>query len=318
MNEEPAGACPPFLPEALLERLVRILPEDRLHAHLSAAQAPRQIAIRVNTLHPEHDSVIGRLNENGVAVEPVDWCEHLYRTDADSRRLQETEAWRSGGFHIQSLASCAVAPMLDPRPGERILDLCAAPGSKTSHLAALMSGRGELVANELSRPRMHRMRAILERLGVEATVRVGPGEQIGRREPESFDRVLVDAPCSGEGMMRADDPKSTRNWTRSVPRRLGSRQKSLLHSAIDAVRPGGVVVYSTCTFAPEENELVLERALRRYEGRLELEELPFEIPGALPPLERWNGRDLPDLGAARRLAPPSMDGFFIARLRRTG
>ena len=307
-----------FPPPELLERLEVVLPADRLQAFLQGATEDRTVTIRVNTLKSDHESVRRELTLADIMTTEVPWCPEALMTNTTARALQETESWQNGFFHIQSLSSIAVSPVLDPRPGERILDMCAAPGSKTSHIAALMNREGELVANDLSKARMHRMRAILDKLGVEATVRVGPGDQIGRREPTSFDRVLVDAPCSGEGRMRADDPKTYANWRRSVPRRLGSRQKSLLHSAIDAVKPGGVVVYSTCTFAPEENELVLARALDRYRGRLELEPLPLTIPGGLQPLESWKDKALPDLHLACRLAPPAMEGFFIARLRRTG
>ena len=318
MSSKASAVEKTFPPPELLERLKRVLPADRLQAFLQGANEYRAVSIRVNTLKSDHESVRQELEISGIKTTAVSWCQDALVTNTTARTLQETESWKSGCFHIQSLSSIAVAPILAPKPGERILDMCAAPGSKTSHIAALMNQDGELVANDLSKARMHRMRAILEKLGVKATVRVGSGDQIGRREPTSFDRVLVDAPCSGEGRMRADDPKSYANWRRSVPRRLGSRQKSLLHSAVDAVKPGGVVVYSTCTFAPEENELVLARALDRYQGRLELEPLPVTIPGSLQPIENWNDKSLPDLAPACRLAPPAMEGFFIARLRRTG
>jgi 16S rRNA (cytosine1407-C5)-methyltransferase len=205
---------------------------------------------------------------------------------------------------------------LDPRPGERVLDMCAAPGSKTTHIGALMENTGELVANDLSRARSHRLRAVLDQLGVSAEVRTGPGEKIGHRNPATFDRVLVDAPCSGEGRMRKEDPRSFSNWRGTLPKRLSSRQKSLLHSAIDAVKPGGVIVYSTCTFAPEENELVLTRALERYGDRVELDEVPVTLPDSLETVREFNGRTIAALPRAIRLAPPNMDGFFIARLRR--
>ncbi|MCH2144109.1 MAG: RsmB/NOP family class I SAM-dependent RNA methyltransferase [Phycisphaerales bacterium] len=309
-------AGPAFPPPELLARLKTVLPEDRLDAFLHDSTERRRPTIRVNTICSDIDTVRGELEEAGIKTTPVEWCPDALRCDADSRSLQETPSWRSGSFHIQSLSSMATAPMLQPEPGERILDMCAAPGSKTSHIAALMRNEGTLVANDLSRSRMHRMRAILDQLGARVTTRLGPGEQIGHREPDSFDRVLLDAPCSGEGMMKSDDPKTWSGWRPNTSKRLGSRQKSLLHSAIDAVRPGGVVVYSTCTFAPEENELVLQRAMKRYEGRIELEPLPLEIPGSLDPIESWNDKALPDLRHARRLAPPGMDGFFIARLRR--
>lgn len=310
------SAQPPFPPPELLERLREILPKDRLAAYLDAASVQRTASIRVNPLRTSLDAVITQLQEATIGFEPLDWCEHALQTDATARRLQELPAWDDGGFHIQSLSSIATTLVLDPLPGEHVLDMCAAPGSKTSHIGALMRNSGRLVANDLSRARMHRLRSVLGHLGVEAELRTGPGEKIGHREPGTFDRVLVDAPCSGEGRMRADEPDSHANWTRNRPKKLSSRQKSLLHSAIEAVRPGGIVVYSTCTFAPEENELVLSRALERYGDHVRLETIETELPGAMAPLKEFKGRSIRAMPEAIRLAPPSMDGFFIARLRR--
>ena len=312
------GTPQEFPPERLRERLQQILPEERYEAFLDQALLPRRSHVRVNTLRSGVQEVREDLDRMGIEHAPLSWCDHAFATTSEPRALQRSELWKSGGFHIQSPSSIATSLVLEPEPGERILDMCAAPGSKTSHIAALMNNEGELVANDLSKPRMHRMRALLELLGAQAQVRRSAGEQIGRREPVSFDRVLVDAPCSGEGRMRPDDPGTYENWRPKVPKQLGSRQKSLLHSAIEAVRPGGVVVYSTCTFAVEENEMVLARALKLYEGRIEMQPLPIELPGAMTPCMEWQNRALPDMPEARRLGPPEYDGFFIARLLKTG
>ena len=303
-------------PADLVERLEAILPPAALDAVLDADRRPTGLTIRANTLRARPEEVRDTLKTAGIATAPVDWCDHAFHVDATARELQGSPGWTAGHFHIQSLSSIATSLMLEPCPGERVLDMCAAPGSKTSHIAALMRNEGELVANDLSKARMHRMRSVLEQLGARARTRVGPGERIGRGDPCTYDRVLIDAPCSGEGRIDPRDPGTWANWRKSLPRRLGSRQKSLLHSAIDAVRPGGVIVYSTCTFAPEENELVLQRALELYGDRIGLEPLPITITGSLQPLTSWRDRDLPELGHAIRLAPPTMDGFFIARIRK--
>jgi NOL1/NOP2/sun family putative RNA methylase len=303
-----------FPPEQLRERLQQILSGERYEAFVDQALLPKRAHVRVNTLRSDVEEVRGDLERMGIRHEPLAWCDHAFVTESEPRALQDSRLWKNGGFHIQSPSSIATSLVLAPEPGERILDMCAAPGSKTSHIAALMNNEGELVANDLSKPRMHRMRALLELMGAKALVRRSAGEQIGRREPVSFDRVLVDAPCSGEGRMRPDDPGSYKNWRPKVPKQLSSRQKSLLHSAIEAVRPGGVVVYSTCTFSVEENELVLARALKLYEGQIEMQALPIELPGAMAPCREWQNKSLPEIPEARRLGPPEYDGFFIARL----
>ena len=311
MNEDTTQEFPP---EQLRERLQQILSGERYEAFVDQALLPKRAHVRVNTLRSDVEEVRGDLERMGIRHEPLAWCDHAFVTESEPRALQDSRLWKNGGFHIQSPSSIATSLVLAPEPGERILDMCAAPGSKTSHIAALMNNEGELVANDLSKPRMHRMRALLELMGAKALVRRSAGEQIGRREPVSFDRVLVDAPCSGEGRMRPDDPGSYKNWRPKVPKQLSSRQKSLLHSAIEAVRPGGVVIYSTCTFSVEENEMVLARALKLYEGQIEMQALPIELPGAMAPCREWQNKALPEIPEARRLGPPEYDGFFIARL----
>ena len=310
-----AGGFPPI---GLLERLRQLLPEDRLQAFLDAPEHPSRTWTRVNTLRNTIEEVLEQLEGRSIGFGRCGWSREALAIDAPVREVQSLDCWRSGGLHIQSPSSIAASLVLDPQPGERVLDLCAAPGSKTSHLAALMDNRGELVANDSSRARVHRLRAVLELLGAKASVRIGRGERIGLREPDGYDRVLVDAPCSGEGMMRPHLPETYASWRPRTPARLASRQKSLLHSAIEATRPGGTIVYSTCTFAPEENELVVERALKVFEGRIELEPAGIDLPGRLPGPGSFGNRTIPQRGETIRLAPPDMDGFFITRIRKIG
>ena len=311
-------SAPPFPPPGLAERLERVLPPENLKAFLEDERTRSGTCFRVNTLKSSVKTILERMNHASIHCTPSEWCDEAIVADAPVRRLQEVPGWEEGDFHIQSASSIAAALVLDPKPGEWVLDLCAAPGSKTSHLAALMKNEGRLVANDLSRSRAHRLRAVLKLLGARATVRVGPGERAGLREPETYDRVLVDAPCSGEGMMRRGQPETWSNWKPKTPARLSSRQKSLLHAAIDAVKPGGTVVYSTCTFAPEENELVINRALDVYEGRIRLEPIELDLPGRLPGCLGFKQKPLPARPEVVRLAPPEMDGFFIARFLKTG
>ena len=307
---------PVFPPPGMLERLADVLPEQNLLAFLNHSLERRGNWLRVNTLRSSVEEVVGSLNRASINSRISTWCPEAVYAEENTRVLQEIGGWDRGAFHIQSPSSIAAGLALAPKPGERVLDMCAAPGSKTSHLSAMMQNEGHLVANDLSKTRSHRLRAVLKLLGATAEVRVGPGERIGRREPESYDRILVDAPCSGEGMMRAADPKTYSRWRPKTPSRLSSRQKSLLHSAIDALKPGGTLVYSTCTFAPEENELVLERALKVYEGRIRLEHIELDLPGRIPNCRSFKGKRLPDRPEFIRLAPPEMDGFFLARLQK--
>ena len=311
------------LPEAFVERIRTELGEEYANRILAstARDAPR--GVRFNPLRGDPDTTRRQLEESGVSFMPVAWCSEASVIEpAHLPIILEHPLWMSGAVHVQSLPSIAATVALDPQPGERVLDLCAAPGGKTSHLAACMNNQGHIVANDLSRARTHRMRALLEKLNARATVVCRDGTRQGRREPDLYDRVLVDAPCSGEGRFDLADPPSINDWTVSKTRRLSSLQKSLLHSAIGAVRPGGVILYSTCTYGRLENEAVIERALARYgDGPtgVELETITAEISPMSGPinLDAPAGsvlRSIPDPGGN----PPSraMAGFFLARLRR--
>ena len=291
---------------------------------IASTAGDRHRGIRLNPLRGPIEETLATLEAEGLAGMAVDgmpWA-RVVRDDEVSK-ITALPAWTEGRVIVQSITSMLAAVALEPAPGERILDLCAAPGGKSAAIAALVDGELELTANDRSRTRCHRMRAFLQQCGVTAAIRQSAGERIHPRETATFDRVLVDAPCSGEGRFRADQPETFATWTVKGVRRLASTQKALLHSALHAVRPGGVVIYATCTLGRTENEAVIERALARYgdELRLELDPLPAEIPTGLPLL------DPPEADAEscmRRFAPDrdgppiagAMDGFFIARIRR--
>ena len=284
--------------------------------------------LRINGLRGDPETTRRELARDGIEGEAVAWFpDAMILDEAAADRAKRHPAWNEGRIIVQSPSSLAAVRALEARPGERILDLCAAPGGKTAAIAASAGGPVELVANDRSRGRCHRMRALLDNLGVSATVRTGPGERMPGPREGGYDRVLVDAPCSGEGRFHLDDPKSWASWTPKAPKRLASLQKSLLHAAIQLVRPGGRIVYSTCTLGRLENEAVVARALKRYGDPpvgLSLDQIPEVIPAGLPLLDSPD----PELGdrAMRRFAPDpegggierALDGFFIAALTKKG
>lgn len=317
------------LPAALAERLAGLLPASRWSAACDVrASRERRIAVRANTLRGTRPQALAALAAAGVAAREVQWMpDALVVTGGTMADVQAVQAAHPGLLHVQSLSSMAVAHALSPAPGARVLDACAAPGSKTSHLAALMHNQGRLVAADASRARTYKLRDLLEQLGAQAEVVVERAERWGRRAPEAFDAVLVDAPCSAEGRALAGDAAAAADWSPRKCKRLASEQKAILHSAIEACDVGGTVVYSTCTLGLEENEEVLERALTLYAGCIELEPVPVQVPGALAGAVERGGRPLnPALTLAARLAPlaaaehpdgPWLEGFFLARLRKT-
>ncbi len=224
-----------------------------------------------------------------------------------------------GQIYIQDPASVAAACCLDPQPGERVLDLCAAPGSKTTQLAEMMGNRGVLVANDVSVKRLRSLIFNLRRMGVANTAVIRSfGEQLGNLYFETFDRVLLDAPCSALGTLHKS-PEVLSWWTFRRSGQLAKEQVGLLFSGLKALRPGGVLVYSTCTLAPDENECVIDDALKRFPVELET----LSLPGlrTRPGLSAYGGRSFDArLRQAVRIYPHEnpCEGFFIARLRKTG
>jgi 16S rRNA (cytosine1407-C5)-methyltransferase len=185
----------------------------------------------------------------------------------------------------------------------------------------MMENRGMLVANDRSRKRLYRLREILQRQGAtNVEVLCGPGERLGQTHADCFDRVLVDAPCSGEGRIQLDRPIRVARWNMQEIRGLAKLQEQLLIAALRCVRVGGLVVYSTCTFAPEENEFVLEKVLRKKTIDACVIDIPKELipPSAKPPISQWEGKKITqDISRAIRIIPnESTTGFFIGCLQR--
>jgi 16S rRNA (cytosine1407-C5)-methyltransferase len=270
------------------------------------------VQLRVNTLAGTVRDCAARLQAAGFDVQPLAWCpEALTVLGATARDLTNLPDYERGAFFLQNHASLLPVLALDPQPGEKVLDLCAAPGGKTTHIAALMQNRGEIVANDLSRQRVYRLANVLRQFGVTCarTTRM-LGHLLWQHYPDYFDRALVDAPCSMRGTA---DPSP------SSVRSLAKQQRFLLKSALSATKPGGVIVYSTCTTTLEENEGVIAWLLEKHPGLVVVE--PFDMPGAplTPALTHdAKGRLFPEaIVHARRVAPSeTLEGFFIARLRK--
>lgn len=309
-------------PPAFLEQLALLSPDDDGAALAAALLTPRVLAVRVNTLRATPDEVLAELRAAGLAPEPVSWSAEAFTLPADAlRALQDTAAYTEARVLVQGLSSQLVPLLLAPRPGEAVLDLCAAPGGKTSQIAALMQGTGRLHANDRSQARVYRLRDVLGRAGADfVTTSARAGESFGRREPDAWDRVLLDAPCSMEGRRALDD--GWKGWSPQLCKRLASEQERLLLSALTTVRLGGEVIYSTCTMSPRENERVVSRVLRRRAGEVRL--APIELPEDIPQragLTEWRGKPFraEGLELCRRVLPSERtEAFFVARFVREG
>lgn len=250
----------------------------------------------------------------------ITWCPDGYEIVpehiADYQHLADI-----GRGYIQNAASWLPVLALQPEAGERILDLCAAPGGKSSHIQALANGQANLVCNDNSKPRLMKLQANLKRLDAPAEFTLADARHISRRQLEAFDKILLDTPCSGEGLMSLNlsDASLFDSWSVAHIRRLSDLQKRLILEAWRLLKPGGTLVYSTCTMAPEENEAVVDWLLRR---QSDAELIPIDIaplPNRAPAVQSWNDRDLThDLGECLRLIPGTLtEAFFVAAVHKT-
>jgi 16S rRNA (cytosine967-C5)-methyltransferase len=276
---------------------------------------PGELALRANTLVTDAPTLAAELRAAGVPTHRDSELPEAVVLDGPLD-MHDSPLWKAGAFHAQSRAAMHVARALGPHSGERVLDLCAAPGGKTTHLAALMDGGGEVLAVERNRRRAGELTRTAARLRA-GNVRVEVGDAAGDRRGAMFDRVLVDPPCSGLGTLQA---RADLRW-RVTPAAIGEMARSqaaILAAGADALRPGGVLVYSTCTISPTENEHVVTTFLDSH-ADFSLDDLASELPAFAP------GRPTSDLphpaqAVGTVLTLPHRDrtaGFFIARLRRS-
>ncbi|NLE64686.1 MAG: RsmB/NOP family class I SAM-dependent RNA methyltransferase [Elusimicrobia bacterium] len=305
-------------PPLFLERLEKIIPRDLFVSTLSSMKAPEVVVLRVNTLKSSFDEVGPRLSREGFSVERSVVCPQAIVLPSQERERLRGHAFISDGkVYHQGLSSQLPALVLSPCPGESVLDLCAAPGSKTTQMAAMMSNEGAITAVEIVRGRFYKLKAVCELLGAK---NVRPVLCDGRRfrSGDLFDRVLVDAPCSSEGLFREGDPESFGYWSPRKVKEMAHKQKGLLRHAARFVRPGGRLLYSTCTFSPEENESVVDWFLKGDEGGFFLEPIALEGVPRYPCLATWEKRSfLSDISACLRVLPrEGFSGFFLAQFRR--
>ena len=268
-----------MLPEAFLQRMEAQLGSE-YPAFLESLERPRAVALRFNPMKGERPMLpfVGA---------PVPWEPEGFYYDPETRPGLHVYH-EAGVYYLQEASAMAPVALLDPKPGERVCDLCAAPGGKTTQIAGRMLGQGFLVCNEINPKRAKILSRNIERMGVaNALVTNEHPETLASRFPGFFDRVLVDAPCSGEGMFRKEEAAVT-DWSQETVQMCARRQREILDSAARLVRPGGRLVYSTCTFAPEEDEETVAAFLEAHpEFTPEPVEAPWFVPGENASYRMW-------------------------------
>ncbi len=348
------------IPENFLERLQNIVGVS-LFQQIKQTFVERPTTFRINTIKAKRDEVIEVLNQNGFKFERVRWYKDAFILKNKSKReLTDLEIYKDGKIYIQSLASMIPPLVLDPQPGEKVLDLTAAPGSKTSQIAALMQNTGELVANDNNKIRFFKLKHNMDHLVIPRSpqttrnlsedknigtqnfdvmqqmlaskdpssrldsvrdflkLRLEYGSDLAREYPEYFDRVLLDAPCSAEARFVESDPKTFGYWKEQKIKEMAYKQRQLLFAAWSALKPGGILVYSTCTFAPEENELQISRFMEQ-NTNCELLEIDLKDVKRLPIVKNWHNKEINKevIKKTMRILPTKeIEAFFVAKLKK--
>lgn len=302
-----------MLPEQFLNRMEKMLGKD-YGLFLESYDQPKYQALRVNHLKDPGEEIRKRADFLG---EEVPWAQggYYYKEESHPGKHPFHEA---GVYYIQEPSAMAPASILGALPGERVLDLCAAPGGKSTQIGSAMQGEGILVCNEIHPQRAKILSENIERMGIaNALVCNHEPAYLADRFPEYFDRILVDAPCSGEGMFRKNED-AAQQWSMENIEMCAARQRDILESAASMLKKGGCMVYSTCTFAPEEDEGTVDSFLKNH-SEFSLEQIRL-YPGMEPGRPEWVLGGSSELVKTVRLWPHKLkgEGHFMALLKKEG
>ena len=298
-----------MFPEAFEQRMRRLLGEE-YDAFAASYDKPRHAGLRLNPLKTATPPDLTQFS-----LRPIPWAKNGYYYNVQTRPGL-SPYHEAGLYYLQEASAMAPAELLDVRPGMTVLDLCAAPGGKTTQLAAFLQGEGLLVCNEINPKRARILSSNIERLGIaNALVLNEHPKKLAERFPAYFDRILVDAPCSGEGMFRQEEAAVT-DWSEETVAMCANRQQEILRSAASMLKPGGRLVYSTCTFAPAENEGAIAAFVEEFpEFSIAEVDAPWFCPGQPGWADGSEG-----LRKTFRLWPHKLDGegHFAAVLEKEG
>lgn len=299
------------------ERLKHIIPAHSYQHVITTFNDPKQLGIRLNNLKTTSLTTLSTQVAHSLISTPFT---NSYLADPrDREMLTHSQEFNEGLFYIQNISSMLPAFILELETQQHILDLCAAPGSKTSQMAALINNDGYIAAVERNKKRYFKLQDNLKRQGVNCVKTfLRDGKTVYQHCKDKFDRVLVDAPCSSEAVFNTYNHDSFKHWDPKNIKKIARDQWQLLYSGFVSLKPGGILVYSTCTFAPEENEAVINKLLKKFNHQVEL--LSFELPitNIQPGLTEWQSKPFhPDTQRCIRILPTqAYEGFFMAKIKK--
>ncbi len=288
---------------------------------VSAVRKPLPTCVWTNRLKCDSDTLERRLAAAGLIAKRVAWNSDAFVLSSGEALGSRVE-YLAGLYQVQEEIAMLPAALLAPGPGEFVLDLCAAPGNKTAQMAVMMGNTGRIIANEIQGTRMRALKQVISRLGLLNVAVTQSNAAAFAKQTMQFDRVLADVPCSAEGTSRKNSEVLSRP-SQTLPSKIAAVQQAILIRALQLCRAGGRVVYSTCTYAPEENEMVVHAALAALQPKIEARIVPCTVPFLRwsPGLEKWQRTKFrPDMKNALRFYPQQNNtgGFFIAVLEKEG
>lgn len=302
------------LPKEFMENIYDMFSPIMVDKILTGMINDRYTTLRVNTILYNAQDFMKYCKQNNIKFERVLWySDGFIIKNKKEKDIQKLDIYEKGYIYLQSLSSMIPPIVLNPKSGEKVLDLTAAPGSKTTQLAAFMQNQGYILANELDKIRCERLKYNVDVQGANIVEIINNrGEKIGEQYKEQFDKVLLDAPCSGEGRFSSKSVRTYRNWSTRTVKDLSKLQKKLFQSAYTALKPNGMMVYSTCTLNKQENEQVLDWAIKNL--HVKMVDIEVKIQNTMP---AFTENVEPSIHKAIRVLPSKdMEGFFVAKLKK--
>lgn len=299
------------LPKDFIENIYELYSPLVVDRILQGMITDRFTTLRVNTIKYNVQDLMKYFKEINIKFERVPWYnDALIIKNVKEKDLQKLDIYEKGYIYLQSLSSMIPPLVVNPKQGEKVLDLTAAPGSKTTQMAAIMNNKGYILANELDKVRCERLKYNVDIQGASIVEVINErGEKLKNTYENYFDKVLLDAPCSGEGRFLVGKPGTYRDWSIRSVTELKKIQKKLFESAYKAAKPNSTIVYSTCTINKEENEYVVDWILNNF--NIKLLDIDIEIKNAISG-DTKNVNDT--INKTMKILPSKeMEGFFIAK-----